>query len=114
MAPCQNYTHVQASTATMNKDTGIQSAITNGTPVPPPQVRTPLHGGRPAEQQKTDERLAAARSDYDDNDPRSGWSSCSSAGLRVGAAAILPSPTPTLEGRGQVRRTGGPKRGWWR
>ena len=24
----------------MNKNTGIQSAITNGTPVPPPQVRT--------------------------------------------------------------------------
>jgi hypothetical protein len=40
MAPCQNYIHVQASTATMNKNTGIQSAITNGTPVPPPQVRT--------------------------------------------------------------------------
>jgi hypothetical protein len=29
----------------MNKNTGIRSAITNGTPVPPPQVRTtPLHG----------------------------------------------------------------------
>jgi hypothetical protein len=45
-APCRNYIHVQASTATMNKNTGIQSAITNGTPVPPPQVRTtPLDGG---------------------------------------------------------------------
>jgi hypothetical protein len=111
----ENYIHVQASTATMNKNTGIQSAITNRTPVPPPQVRTtPLDRGGPAEQQKTDERLAAARSDNDDNDPRSGWPSCSSAGLRVGAAAILPSPTPTLEGRGQVRRTGGPKHGWWR
>jgi hypothetical protein len=45
-APCQNYIHVQASTAAMNKNTGIQSAITNGTPVPPPQVRTtPLDGG---------------------------------------------------------------------
>jgi hypothetical protein len=94
----QNYIHVQASTAIRNKNTGIQSAITNGTPVPPPQVRTtPLHGGGPAEQQKTDERLAAARSDYDDNNPRSGWPNCSSAGLRVGAAAILPSPTPALE-----------------
>jgi hypothetical protein len=40
----------------MNKNTGIRSAITNGTPVPPPQVRTtPLRGGRPAERQKTDE-----------------------------------------------------------
>ena len=27
----------------MNKNTGIQSAITNGTPVPPPQVRTTPH-----------------------------------------------------------------------
>jgi hypothetical protein len=45
-APCRKYIHVQASTTTMNKNTGIQSAITNGTPVPPPQVRTtPLNGG---------------------------------------------------------------------
>jgi hypothetical protein len=45
-APCRNYIHVEASTATMNKNTGIQSAITNGTPVPSPQVRTtPLDGG---------------------------------------------------------------------
>jgi hypothetical protein len=42
-APCQKYIHVQASTATMNKDTGIQGAITNGTSVPPPQVRTTPH-----------------------------------------------------------------------
>ena len=52
----------------MNKNTGIQSAITNGTPVPPPQVRTtPLDGG-PAEQQKTDERCAVASSSSDDDD----------------------------------------------
>src|SRR5688572_17472126 len=45
-APSQSYIHVQASTTTLNKNTGIQSAITNGTPVPPPQVRTtPLDGG---------------------------------------------------------------------
>jgi hypothetical protein len=97
----------------MNKNTGIQSAIINGTPVPPPQVRTtPLDGG-PVEQQKTDGRLAAARSDSNNNDPRSGWLDCSSVGLRASAAAILPLPTPTLEGRGQVQRAGGPKRGWW-
>jgi hypothetical protein len=66
----------------MNKNTGIQSAITNGTPVPPPQVRTtPLDGGGPAEQQKTDERHAVTRS---------GWPNCSSDGLRADAAATLP------------------------
>jgi hypothetical protein len=83
----------------MNKNTGIQSAITNGTPVPPPQVRTtPLDGGGAEEQQKTDGRLAVARSSSGNNDPRFGWPNCSSEGLRADAAAILPSPTPTLEG----------------
>jgi hypothetical protein len=63
----------------MNKNTGIQSAITNGTPVPPPQVRTtPLDGGGPAEQQKTDGQLAAARFDNNNNDPHSGWPNCNS------------------------------------
>jgi hypothetical protein len=70
--------------------------------------------GGPAEQQKADERLTIARSSSSDNDPRYGWSNYSSDGLRVDAAATLPSPTPTLEGRGQVQRAGGPKRGWWR
>jgi hypothetical protein len=113
-APCQKYIHVQAPTATMNKNTGIQGAITNETPVPPPQVRTTPHDWGPAEQQKTDGRLTVARSSSSDNDPLYGWPNCSSDGLRVNAAATLPSPTPTLEGRGQVQRAGGPKRGWWR
>jgi hypothetical protein len=39
-APCQNYIHVQASTAIMNKNPGIRSAITNGTLVSSPRVRT--------------------------------------------------------------------------
>jgi hypothetical protein len=83
----------------MNKNTGIQSAITNGTPVPPPQVRTTsLDGGGPAEQQKIDGRLVVAHSGSNDDDPRSGWPDCSSEGLRADAAAILPSPMPTLEG----------------
>jgi hypothetical protein len=86
------------------RNSGSPSAGTNN----------PTPWGRPAERQKTDERLAAARSDYDDNDSRSGWPGRGSAGLRVGAATILPSPTPTLEGRGQVRRAGGPEHGWWR
>jgi hypothetical protein len=71
----------------------------------------PTPWGRPAERRKTDERLAAARSDYGDSDSDYARGS---AGLRMGAAAILPSPTPTLEGRGQVRRAGGPERAWWR
>jgi hypothetical protein len=47
VAPCQKYIHVQASTATMNKNTGIQSAITNGTPVPSPRVWTTSTPGKP-------------------------------------------------------------------
>jgi hypothetical protein len=70
--------------------------------------------GGPAEQRKTDERPTIARSSGSDNDPLYGWPNYSSDGLRANAAATLPSPTPTLEGRGQVQRVGGPKRGWWR
>jgi hypothetical protein len=43
------------------QDTGTQGAITNGTPVPPPQVRTTPHIGGPAEQQKADGWLTDAR-----------------------------------------------------
>jgi hypothetical protein len=92
------------------QDTGTQSAITNGTPVPPPQVRTTPHdwGACGATEGR---RVARRRSD---NDPRSGWPNCSSDGLRADAAATLPLPTPTLEGQGQVQRARGPERGWWR
>jgi hypothetical protein len=106
-APCQNYIHVQASTAAMNKTTGIRSAITNGTPVPPPQVRTtPLRGGRPAEQRKADERRAVTcSSSGDDDDFCSGGSNSGSTDLKVGAAARRPPPTPKLvrQGRAEVR-----------
>jgi hypothetical protein len=55
----------------MNKKPGTRSAITNGTLVPPPQVRTtPLDGGRPAGQQKTDERHVADRPDSGNDDER--------------------------------------------
>jgi hypothetical protein len=111
MAPCQNYLHVQASTATMNKNTGIQSAITNGTPVPPPQVRTtPLHGGRPAEQRKTDERRAVTcSSSGDDDDFCSGGPNSGSTDLRADAAARRPPPMPKLvrQGRAEGRRVEG-------
>jgi hypothetical protein len=95
----------------MNKDTGIQSAITNGTPVPPPQVRTtPLHGGRPAEQRKTDERRAATcSSSGDDDDFCSGGPNSGSTDLRADAAARRPPPMPKLvrQGRAEGRRVGG-------
>jgi hypothetical protein len=64
--------------------------------------------GGPVEQQKTDGWLAVARSGNSDNDPRSGWPNCSSDGLTADAAATLTSPTPTLEGRGQVQKAGEP------
>jgi hypothetical protein len=111
MAPRQKYTHVQAPTATMNKKTGIQGAITNGTPVLSPQVRTTPHDwGGPAEQQKTDERLTVARSSSSDNDDFcSGGPNSSSDDLRADAAAMRPSPMPSLErqGRAEGHRVGG-------
>jgi hypothetical protein len=66
--------------------------------------------GGPAEQQKTDERLAVARSSSgDDNDFCSGGPNSSSDDLRADAAAMRPSPMPSLErqGRAEVRRVGG-------
>jgi hypothetical protein len=94
----------------MNKNTGIRSAITNGTPVPPPQVRTtPLDGGA-AEQQKTDKRRAVARSSSgDDDDFCSGGPNSGSNDLRADAAARRPPPMPKLvrQGRAEGRRVGG-------
>jgi hypothetical protein len=111
MAPCQNYIRVQASTAAMNEHTGIRSAISNGTPVPPPQVRTtPLRGGRPAEQRKADERRAVTcSSSGDDDDFCSGGSNSGSTDLRADAAARRPPPTTKLvrQGRAEGRRVGG-------
>jgi hypothetical protein len=95
----------------MNKNTGIQSAITNGTQVPPPQVRTtPLDGGGPAEQQKTDERrVVACSSSSDDDDFCSRGPNSGSTDLRADAAAKRPPPMPKLvrQGRAEGRRVGG-------
>jgi hypothetical protein len=78
---------------------------------PPPQVRTtPLHGGRPAEQRKTDERRAVTRSSSDDDDDFcSGGPNSGNADLRVDAAARRPPPMPKLvrQGRAEGRRVGG-------
>jgi hypothetical protein len=88
----------------MNKNTGIQGAITNGTPVPPPQVRTtPLHGGRPAEQRKADERRAVTcSSSGDDDDFCSGGSNSGRTDLRADAAARRPPPMPKLVRQGRT------------
>jgi hypothetical protein len=95
----------------MNKNTGIRSAITDGTLVPPPQVRTtPLDGGGPAEQEKTDERRAVTRSSSgDDDDFCSGGPNSGSDDLRADAAARWPPPMPKLVRQGQAegRRVGG-------
>jgi hypothetical protein len=110
MAPCQKYIHVQAPTATMNKNTSIQGAITNRTPVPPPQVRTTPLDWEPAEQRKTDKRLAVARSSSgDDDDFCSEGPNSSSDDLRADAAAMRPSPVPKLvrQGWAKGRRVGG-------
>jgi hypothetical protein len=84
------------------QDTDTQGAITNGTPVPPLQVRTTPHVGGPAEQQKADGWLADARSGSSDNNLRSRWPNSSNDGLRMDAAATRPLPTSPLEGRGQA------------
>jgi hypothetical protein len=91
------------------QDTSTQGAITNGTPVPPPQVRTTPQIGGPAEQQKADGWLAAARSNNDDDDFCSEGPNSSSDDLGANAATIGPSPTSSLErqGRAEGRRVGG-------
>jgi hypothetical protein len=90
--------------------TGIQGAITSGTPVPPPQVRTTPPDGGAAEQQKTDERLAVTRSSSGgDDDFCSEGPNSSSDDRRADAAAMRPSPVPKLvrQGRAEGRRVGG-------
>jgi hypothetical protein len=78
------------------KNTGIRSATTNGTPVPPPQVRTtPLRGGRPAEQRKTDGWHAAAHPDYGDSGP----------------ALLRSCPRPRRRSRGEDKHAGTVARG---
>jgi hypothetical protein len=96
----------------MNKKPGTRSAITNGTPVPPPpQVRTThLDGGGPAGQQKTDERHVAARPGSGDvEDVGRGGPNRSNEGLRADAAAGRPPPLPKLKRQGwaEGRRVGG-------
>jgi hypothetical protein len=77
-------------------------------------TNNPTRLGGPAEQQKTDERLAVARSSSgDDGDFCSGGANSSSDDLRADAAAMRPSPTPSLErqGRAEGHRVGGQSAG---
>jgi hypothetical protein len=74
-----------------------------------PRYEQPHTIGGPAEQQKTDERLAVARSSIsDDDDFCSGGPNSSSDDLRADAAAMRPSPMPSLEKQGwaEGRRVG--------
>jgi hypothetical protein len=93
------------------QNTGIRSAITNGTPVPPPQVRTtPLDWGGPAGQQKTDERRAVTcSSSGDDDDFCPGGPNSGSTDLRADATARRPPSMPKLvrQGWAEGRRVGG-------
>jgi hypothetical protein len=95
------------------QDTDTQGAITNGTPVPPLQVRTTPHVGGPAGRQNADRWLTAARSGSSDDDLRSERPNNSSDDLRANAAAIRLSPMSPLEGRGQAEghRVGGQSAG---
>jgi hypothetical protein len=78
---------------------------------PPPQARTtPLHGGRPAEQRKTDERRVVTSSSSGDNDDFcSGGLNSGGTDLRADAAARRPPPMPKLvrQGRAEGHRVGG-------
>jgi hypothetical protein len=92
------------------RDTDIQGVITNGTPVPPPQVRTTPHDWgacgategrrmarrRPLQQQRRRRLLLRGPNSSSDD-------------LRADAATIRPSPMPSLERQGQAegRRVGG-------
>jgi hypothetical protein len=90
--------------------TGIQGAITNGTPVPPPQVRTtPRNWGACG---ATKDRRTAHRRPLQQRRQRRllhRGPNRSSDDLKADAAAIRPSPMPSLErqGRAEGRRVGG-------
>jgi hypothetical protein len=107
----RKYIHVQAPTATMNKHRHSRCHYRRNSGSAPAGMNN-LHIGEPAGRQNP-RWLAAAHSGSSDNDLRSGWPNSSSDDLRADAAAIRPSPTSPLEGRGQAegRRVGGQSAG---
>jgi hypothetical protein len=107
MAPRQKYIHVQAPTATMNKRPAFKMPLQMEPRFRLRRYEQPHTIGGPAEQQKTDERLVVARSSSgDDDDFCSGGPNSSSDDLKADAAAMRPSPMPSLErqGRAEGRR----------
>jgi hypothetical protein len=109
-APRQKYIHVQALTATMNRTPASKVPLQTELRFHLRRYEQPHSIGGPAEQRKTDEWLAVARSSSgDDDDFCSGGPNSSSDDLRAYAAAMRPSPVPKLvrQGRAEGRRVGG-------
>jgi hypothetical protein len=109
-APRQKYIHVQAPTTTMNKRPAFKVPLQTKPRFHLRRHEQPHTIGGPAEQQKTDERLAVARSSSGDGDDfYFGGPNSSSDDLRADAAAMRPSPMPSLDrqGRSEGRRVGG-------
>jgi hypothetical protein len=88
-APCRRYIHDQAPTATMNKTPALKVPLQTELRFHLHRYEQPHTIGGPAEQQKAD--------DFCSERPNS-----SSDDLRVDAAAIRPTPTSPLEGRGRA------------
>jgi hypothetical protein len=110
--PRQKYIHVQAPTATINKRPAFKVPLQTEPRFHLHRYEQPHTIRGHAEQQKTDDRLAVARSssgDNDDDDFCSGGPNSSSDDLRADAAAMRPSPMPSLkrQGRAEGRRVGG-------
>jgi hypothetical protein len=111
MAPCQSYIHVQAPKAAMNKTLASKVPLQTELWFRLRTYEQPHSTEeRPAEQQKTDERLVVARpSGDDDDDFCPGGPNSSSDDLRADAAVRRPPSVPKLErqGRAEGRRVGG-------
>jgi hypothetical protein len=102
MAPCRKYIHVQAPTTTMNKTPALKVPLQTELRFHLRRHEQPHTIGGPAEQQKVDGWLAAAHSSNGDDDFCSERPNSSNDDLRADAAAIRPSPTSPLEGRGRA------------
>jgi hypothetical protein len=84
----------------MNKKTGIQGAITNGTPVPPPQVRTTPHdwGGLRSNRRPTDGSPLPAPAAATTTPILGGRTA---AAMASGRTPLQPCPRPRRRTRGE-------------